>query len=41
MRYKIMEKFKDCKIGTKIIIYYFIISVISITLSTFIYQNTS
>ncbi|MBX4266359.1 cache domain-containing sensor histidine kinase [Clostridium estertheticum] len=39
MRYKIMEKFKDCKIGTKIIIYYFIISVISITLSTFIYQN--
>lgn len=39
MRYKIMEKFKDCKIGTKIIIYYFIISVISITLSTCIYQN--
>lgn len=39
MRKKIIEKFKDCKIGTKIIIYYFIISVISIAFSTFIYQN--
>ena len=39
MRKKIMEIFKNFKIGTKIIVCYFIISVISISFSTFIYQE--
>lgn len=39
MRNKIVEKFKELKIGTKIIVCYFIISVISITFSTIIYQK--
>ncbi|MGV8983134.1 sensor histidine kinase [Clostridium sp.] len=39
MRKKIMEIFKNFKIGTKIIVCYFIISVISISFSTFIYQK--
>lgn len=36
---KIMEIFKNFKIGTKIIVCYLIISVISISVSTFIYQE--
>ncbi|SKA74291.1 two-component system, sensor histidine kinase YesM [Clostridium sp. USBA 49] len=36
---KFMKKFRDLKIGTKIIVCYTIISVISIFFSTFIYQN--
>lgn len=39
MRKKIMDTFKDFKIGTKIIVCYFIISVISISFSTVIYQE--
>ena len=39
MRKRILEKFRSFKIGTKIIVYYFIISVISISISTFIYQS--
>lgn len=39
MRKKIMEIFKNFKIGTKIIVCYFIISVISISFSTVIYQE--
>lgn len=39
MRKKIMEIFKNFKIGTKIIVCYFIISVISISISTVIYQE--
>jgi len=39
MKNKMMEKFKSFKIGTKIILYYFIISAISISFSTFLYQN--
>jgi two-component system sensor histidine kinase YesM len=39
MRNKVIEIFKDFKLGTKIIVCYFIISVISISFSTFIYQE--
>ena len=39
MRKKIIEIFKNFKIGTKIIVCYLIISVISISFSTFIYQE--
>jgi two-component system sensor histidine kinase YesM len=39
MRKKIMDIFKNFKLGTKIIVCYFIISVISISFSTFIYQE--
>lgn len=39
MKKMILEKFKNFKIGTKIIVCYFIISVISISFSTFIYQE--
>ncbi|MGK0465599.1 sensor histidine kinase [Clostridium sp.] len=39
MRNKVMEIFKNFKLGTKIIVCYFIISVISISFSTFIYQE--
>ncbi|ERI94444.1 hypothetical protein HMPREF1982_01080 [Clostridiales bacterium oral taxon 876 str. F0540] len=41
MRKKIIEKFRDLKIGTKIIVCYIIISVISLFFSTFIYQKVN
>lgn len=39
MKKEIVRKFRDCKIGTKIIVCYLIISVISIFASTIIYQR--
>lgn len=39
MKKKLIEKFKNFKIGTKIVVYYLLISLLSICFSTFIYHE--